>query len=170
MLDLDDLTMQMARNAQTIHQLTLGFSTEAGRWKPDAETWSVVEVLNHLYYEERMDFRLLLAQGFQIEPLRADFIGEYPFSGEFPYDAADAAQAVRAFLDERAQSLIWLRGLGDVDWNAQCQIRRGPISTGDVMAAWVAHDLLHMRQLVELHYAHLTRQLQPNSVIYAGDW
>ena len=39
-----------------------------------------------------------------------------------------------------------------------------------MLAAWVAHDLLHLRQLVELHYAWTAQQLQPYSVAYAGDW
>jgi hypothetical protein len=46
----------------------------------------------------------------------------------------------------------------------------GQISAGDMFASWVAHDLLHIRQLVELHWAYTTRQLQPYNVEYAGGW
>jgi hypothetical protein len=39
-----------------------------------------------------------------------------------------------------------------------------------MFAAWVAHDLLHIRQLVELHYGWTTQQLQPYDAGYAGEW
>jgi hypothetical protein len=36
------------------------------------------------------------------------------------------------------------------------------------MAAWLAHDLLHLRPLVELHWAYLVVRAGPYSVVYAG--
>jgi hypothetical protein len=36
--------------------------------------------------------------------------------------------------------------------------------------AWLAHDLLHMRQIVELRYAYHQWQAQPYRVDYAGEW
>ncbi len=44
------------------------------------------------------------------------------------------------------------------------------MTAGDLLAAWVAHDVLHLRQLVELRYAYLVEEAQPNSVGYAGEW
>jgi hypothetical protein len=41
---------------------------------------------------------------------------------------------------------------------------------GDMLAAWVAHDLLHMRQLVELHRTYTVTQLAPYDTRYAGEW
>jgi hypothetical protein len=34
----------------------------------------------------------------------------------------------------------------------------------------VAHDLLHMRQLVELHRDYMEQQIAPYSARYAGEW
>lgn len=56
-MNLDHLTAQMANQAETIRSLTEGVSDEQARWKPDAESWSILEVVNHLYEEERDDFR-----------------------------------------------------------------------------------------------------------------
>jgi hypothetical protein len=39
-----------------------------------------------------------------------------------------------------------------------------------MFAAWVAHDLLHSRQLVELHWAWVNLQAGGYPVGYAGDW
>ncbi len=46
----------------------------------------------------------------------------------------------------------------------------GSIRAGDMLAAWVAHDLLHTRQLVELRWAYTTSAVLPFRVNYAGDW
>jgi hypothetical protein len=39
-----------------------------------------------------------------------------------------------------------------------------------MVASWVAHDVLHMRQLVELTWAWTTRLVAPYKVNYAGTW
>jgi len=39
-----------------------------------------------------------------------------------------------------------------------------------LFVAWVAHDLLHLRQLVELKWAYGQTQYAPYSAGYAGDW
>jgi hypothetical protein len=77
---------------------------------------------------------------------------------------------LRGFLAAREESLAWLKNLSSPDWEAAYKMPFGPIRAGDVFAAWVAHDLLHMRQLVELHWAYTTRRLQPYRVEYAGEW
>jgi hypothetical protein len=46
----------------------------------------------------------------------------------------------------------------------------GPISAGDLAASWAAHDLLHIRQLVELRRARLLALTAPHRTEYAGDW
>ena len=46
----------------------------------------------------------------------------------------------------------------------------GRLSAGDMLTSWAAHDLLHLRQLVELRFAYLARQARPYSLDYAGEW
>jgi hypothetical protein len=161
---------QMARNAESIRSLTAGVSDEQARWKPDPESWSILEVINHLYDEERQDFRV-----------RLDYILHRP-GEEWPpinppgwvverqYNQRELGPSVENFLQERQRSLEWLRGLGEPDWQKAEQAPWGPFHAGDMFAGWVAHDLLHLRQLVELHYAWTVRAVAPYRVDYAGDW
>jgi hypothetical protein len=79
-------------------------------------------------------------------------------------------ESLERFLSERASSLAWLRSLSEPDWEASYEAPWGPITAGDLAAAWVAHDLLHMRQLVELHWAQATASVVPYQVDYAGAW
>jgi hypothetical protein len=169
-MELELFITQMTNHAGTIHSLTIGISDEQARWKPDPETWSILEVVNHLYDEEREDFRMHL-----------DYILHHP-DQPFPpinptgwvmernYNQRDLAQSVDDFLKERQQSLAWLKGLGTPDWQASVAAPFGQISAGDMFAAWVAHDLLHLRQLVELHWAYTLHAAEPYKVNYAGEW
>ena len=59
-MDLDCLATQMALNAERIRVLCQGISVEQSRWKPGPDSWSILEVVNHLYDEEREDFRARL--------------------------------------------------------------------------------------------------------------
>lgn len=166
----DQLFAQMAGNADRIHSLTIAVSQEQGRWKPNSGTWSILEVITHLYDEEREDFRV-----------RLDIILHHPdqpwpqidptgWVTERKYNQRDLSQSTTNFLQERKKSLAWLKGLSTPDWQAAVAAPFGQIKAGDMFAAWVAHDLLHIRQLVELHWSYTLRSVQPFKVEYAGEW
>ncbi len=79
-------------------------------------------------------------------------------------------ESLQRFLALRRRSGSWLNALPAPDWESAYQAPFGPICAGDIFAAWVAHDLLHMRQLVEIQWALLNQQVTPYSTRYAGDW
>ena len=89
---------------------------------------------------------------------------------ERAYNQRDLAQSLQSFLEERQKSLAWLKGLEKPDWQSSVTAPFGKVSAGDMFAAWVAHDLLHLRQLVELHWAFMLREVAPYKVDYAGEW
>jgi hypothetical protein len=39
-----------------------------------------------------------------------------------------------------------------------------------MLASWLAHDLLHLRQLIELRYQITISRCDPYRVLYAGEW
>jgi hypothetical protein len=169
-MDLEFVTTRMAENAEAIRALAEGVSDEQARWKPSAEDWSILEVINHLYDEEREDFAahldLILHHPDDPWP-RIDPMGWVMERG---YNERDLAQSVKGFLQAREASLAWLRGLAAPDWQASYEAPFGEITAGDMMVSWLAHDLLHMRQLVELQWAYATLLVQPYGVRYAGEW
>ena len=169
-MKIETFTAQMATNAQTIRQLLVGVSDEQARWKPDDKSWSMLETINHLYVEEQSDFRVRLDYVLHkpgIEPPKIDPIG---WVTEHNYNKRQLEPSLNNFLKEREKSLQWLGGLDKPDWNGTYTAYWRPIRAGDLFAAWVAHDILHMRQLVELHYAWTKNQVQPYQVDYAGEW
>lgn len=169
-MQVEALIEQMEANAGRIRGLVQGVGPEQAAWKPDPQSWSILEVVNHLYDEEREDFRV-----------RLDIILHEPGRPWPPIDPQDWVTArgynqrelgasLQGYLSEREASLKWLRELAAPDWEASVPTPWGSITAGDMFAAWAAHDLLHMRQLVELQRAFNLSLSAPYSSQYAGDW
>jgi len=167
---LDHLATPMALNAERIRALSQGISDQQSRWKPDPESWSILEVVNHLYDEEREDFRARLDHVLHRPGQPWPDIDPQGWVTARKYNEREPDVSLSHFLAERKESLAWLQRLSAPDWAATYEAPWGPITAGDVMASWVAHDLLHMRQLVKLHYLFTTAELKPHNVRYAGVW
>jgi hypothetical protein len=161
---------QMADDAQRVRALAEGVSDRQARWRPDPDSWSILEVVNHLLDEEKEDFRVMLDLALHRPDEPRPRIDPGAWVTERKYNERDLGESLQGFLDAREKSLAWLKSLSSPDWEAVYQAPFGPIRAGDVFASWVAHDLLHIRQLVDLHWVYTTRQLQPYKVEYAGEW
>ena len=46
----------------------------------------------------------------------------------------------------------------------------GEMPASETFASWIAHDNLHIRQLVELRRARIENIAKPYDIQYAGDW
>ena len=160
----------MERNTKGIEIYYQNLTAEQSRWKPDAESWSLLEVINHLYDEEREDFRVRMEHVLENRTGTWPSIDPVGWVSTRQYNERDVADSLRLFLEERHRSIRWLRNLSGSNWQASYEAPFGRISAGDLFAAWVAHDLLHLRQIIELYWAWTTDKLQPFSVRYAGDW
>lgn len=169
-MDLQSVLSEMKNNARAIRALVEGCSDHQARWKPDTGSWSVLEVVNHLLDEEREDFRaridvILHHHGEDWSPIDPE-----RWVTERGYNQREVEASLRGFLAAREGSLDWLRNLRAPRWEQGCEAPFGWIRAGDVLASWAAHDLLHVRQLVELKWAYLVRDVEPYSVRYAGVW
>jgi hypothetical protein len=166
----DYLIAQLETNPSRIRSLVEGVSLEQARWRPSPQAWSLLEVVNHLYDEEQFDFRVrldcILRQ--PDEPFPA--IDPQGWVTERRYNERELSSSLQNFLDERRKSLVWLRTLRDPQWDAAHEAQWGVMHAGEALAAWAAHDLLHMRQLVELHYQYTAQSAAPYPVEYAGYW
>ncbi len=171
-MDLDYYRKQLADNAQRIRALVEGVTDQQARWRPAADAWSILEVLCHLLEEEQKDF-----------PVRLDYTLNRPGESwpaidpagwvvEHAYNEQNVDESLQAFLQERRASLVWLETLEAAPWQTTYAAPWGAIAAGDLLISWAAHDLLHMRQLVELlwAYAYNEQQAGSYSMRYAGEW
>ena len=169
-MNLASITNQMASSARAIQSLAQDVPEQQARWKPREEDWSIVEVVSHLADEEVQDFRTRLDVTLHRPGEKWPPIDPQGWVTKRRYNEQDPAQSLRRFLLAREESLAWLKGLDVPDWQAAYEAPFGQITAGDILGAWVAHDLLHLRQLVELHWSHTTRMVEPYQVRYAGEW
>jgi len=170
MLNFELCVARLTRQAQDIRQMALGISVEQARWKPDADSWSILEVVNHLYDEEREDFRVRLKHILERAEGMPPPIDPQGWVTSRAYNERDLEDSMMKFFQERSASLTWLRSLTAPDWDSAIEMRLGRLTAGDMLTSWVAHDLLHLRQLVELRYAYLRQDVAPYQIGYAGDW
>lgn len=172
MTTITDRIEELRRNGAVIATLVDGISDEQARWRPAPEQWSIVEVVNHLADEEHEDFRLRLeltlsdpgAEWPPIDPER-DVVAR-------DYNAREIGASIESFVEQRRRSLEWLESLasGDADLDrAHEHPVLEPLRAGDLLAAWSAHDLLHLRQIVRLQLEYLREHARPYSTRYAGD-
>jgi hypothetical protein len=164
------LIAELARGGEMIAILGQGFSPEEARQRPAEGAWCLLEVLGHLLEEERHDFRPRLRAALLglTEPLPPLDTQAALTAGNYLEQRAEALLA--QFLNERQRTIAWLETMGEVTWDGVYQAGFGPLRAGDILASWVAHDTLHLRQLVELRYARLRALAAPYAIDYAGEW
>ncbi len=171
MIYLDNIIQQLSANAETVRAFLAHISPNQAEWKPDPETWSLKDVMQHFYNEERIDFRMHIKEVFHDPPIPW---GEWHDNQYIPVETFQ--QALDLFLQERAASLDWLRSIQSPDWDVAHKASFGPqnevivLRAGDILVSWLAHDFLHIRQLNELNFAWTQSQAAPYSVDYAGGW
>jgi uncharacterized damage-inducible protein DinB len=159
----------LGKTVSQILDVTADLDDHAYRWKPATDRWSIVEVLGHLVDEEREDFRVRLAMVLENSPKSWPPIDPVGWATARSYNTRDPAAVRAAFRTERDRSLEWLAGLADAPWdNRHPHPRLGPLRAGDLLAAWAAHDLLHLRQVVNLRIGILQDETSPFSTAYAG--
>lgn len=162
---------QLAMNTITIHQMVNHVDSIQAPWKPDAAQWSVLEVINHLVDIECEDFRPQLHQVLagSDEPLPA--IDPQQWVRDRAYNQRDLGTSVARYCAERQHSLTWLQQVADVNWSIRSQHpQQQRWRAGDLLVAWVAHDVLHLRQLVEVQWAYNLTRFTSYDPSYAGTW
>lgn len=162
---------RLQANAVIFQQLLVGVDDSQARWRPAPGKWSLLEVINHLADEERDDFRrrldLVLHHPGEIWPR----IDPPVWAEERRYNSRELDVSLRDFLAARKHSVEWLRGLTTFDENAAYpHPALGRLTAGMLLHSWLAHDLLHIRQMTRLHYEYLQKAAGAEAVAYAGSW
>lgn len=170
-MDLQYFIARLATNRQVFAGLINGCTTEQARWKPSPDAWSILEVINHLLDEEREDFRqrldLVLSDPEQSWPR----IEPQDWVTTRCYNERDLDKSLNNFFAEREKSLSWLSHLGTPNWQNRYEHPDGrAITAGDLLASWLAHDFLHVRQLSRIHWQYVGALAEPHQTTYGGPW
>jgi hypothetical protein len=169
-MEFQTLYQELIQSTEMIRSLLSGINAEDAKVKPSAGKWSILEVVCHLYDEEREDFRehldfILHRQHEEWHP-----ISPFAWVKLRKYNQQNLNTMKKRFFNEREKSLRWLKSLKNADWNTKHKSRWGSMTAGDMFSAWVAHDNLHIRQLVELRRFRIEKITKPYKIRYAGEW
>ena len=157
-------------NASTFKSMLENTSTDQARWKPSAEKWSLLEVTNHLYDEEREDFRQRLKNVLEDPRKPWSPIDPANWVVERAYNQREINKSLDNFLAERRRSVEWLKNLRSPGWQAtHHHPKMGKMSAEKLLANWLAHDYLHIRQICFLQWSYLSNQTPSINLEYAGN-
>lgn len=169
-MEFGTLYRELTHSTEMIRALLAGVGEEEARIRPSRGSWSILEVVCHLYDEEREDFREHL--DFIVHRQREEWhpIAPQAWVKLRKYNGRDFKTMRAKFFRERKKSIIWLGGLKNANWKTRYKSKFGSMTAGDMFASWVAHDNLHIRQLVELRRARIEKIVKPHHIGYAGEW
>jgi hypothetical protein len=164
------ITDNLSRNRSVFSGLLNGLSKEEYLWKPAPDKWCLLEIVCHLYDEEREDFRARVKHVLETPESPMPPIDPAGWVAERKYMEKDYNGMLKMFLEERERSVSWLRSLVAPPWeNAYQHPKVGPVTAELIFVNWHAHDLLHMRQIIGVKHKYLAQQTK-ESLEYAGNW
>jgi hypothetical protein len=168
-MDHDKIIEQLFHHISIVKSITDGMLNRQAGWKPSREDWSVLEIINHMVDEERDDFRARLRLALEDPEATWPPIDPEGWAKERNYNKRDFKQSLSNFFNERKFSVSWLKELDSPDWkSAGRHPKIGPMSAEQVLVNWLAHDLLHIRQILAVQWAYLAYTVDPVSLDYAG--
>ena len=163
---------QLRHNLSLFQALFEGADKDFISWRKSSEDWSFLIVACHLRDEEAEDFlpriKLLL-----FNP-DGDFAPIDPegWVTERAYEHQNYAEVVSSFINMRKASLDYLESLDPASeaWNNTKEHPHfGTVTAQFFLDNWLAHDLLHIRQLTRIRYDFVSAN-SDYSMAYAGTW
>ncbi|MGB0918594.1 MAG: DinB family protein, partial [Flavobacteriales bacterium] len=143
---------------------------ESYRWKPSAEKWNLLDVVSHFVDEEVEDFRARVGSILNDPSKPLQPFNPEAWVMERKYSENNFESKIAEFVAERAKSVAWLRGLNNPKWdNAFQHPKVGPVTAQLILENWLAHDILHIRQILGLKYGYLKVNAK-SPLDYAGNW
>jgi hypothetical protein len=162
---------KLDKNYQVFQSLLENITENQAMWKPTPEKWSLLEVVNHLYDEEREDFRQRIALVLEDSNKSWPPIDPDGWVSTREYYKRKMKSSLSNFLQEREKSIRWLRSLNSPDWKVYYKHPQlGDMSAEVILANWLAHDYLHIRQIDFLLWAYLSNIAPSINLNYAGSW
>ena len=167
-MDFQEQIRQLSATVKILPLLLDNIPVLQARWKPLPDKWSLLEVLNHMLDEEVRDFRNRLDLTLHHPGKEWPAIDPVQWASTNRYNDRDLQQSLVSFTQERDKSVAWLKDLIKPDWEKTYNHSKfGPIRAGDLMVSWVAHDQIHLRQMINLKIMYLEKTSEPYSTSYA---
>lgn len=166
----EQLINRLEKNLSVINDQFNNREREEYFYKPDTESWSMIQVLSHLVDEEGFDFRARLFSVIDDPHKKIPSFDPVETMAAKNFVDEDYNELLDQFMDERINSVAMLRLVEKSKWdNAYDHPKVGPLSARFFLANWVAHDYIHIQQINRLAYQYLKKKTQID-LKYAGNF
>ncbi|MBL0340366.1 MAG: DinB family protein [Bacteroidetes bacterium] len=157
-------------NDAVFKQLLSQLSSKEYLWREHEGKWNLLEVVCHLYDEERDDFKTRFKSVLDDPDKPFPPIDPVGWVTDRNYSEQDFNTMVAKFLLERKASIAWLQSLENPPLeNSYMHPKLGPMSGRFILSNWLAHDYLHIRQILRIKYNYL-QYTSEQDLSYAGEW
>lgn len=169
-MNYNKIIQELKRNKNIFKGLLENIPPEEHLWKPKPGKWCLLEIICHLLDEEVEDFRTRVTYVLETPELALPPIDPGMWVKERNYIEQNFNKTLKTFLKERERSVSWLLALTNPKWdNFYKHPKLGPMSAKLFLSNWLAHDYLHIRQIVSLKFEYL-KYLSNEGLNYAGEW
>ena len=160
--------IELARFPLVLDAVLNDLDTAAWRARPAAAEWAPIQIVCHLRDEEVEDFgarlRVIVEGGTAFAPIDPE-----GWAAARRYLDADGPATLAELVRRRAVSVAWLETIAPARLAGAVEhARAGRLSGLDLLAAWVAHDRLHLAQLTSTLARVWAERWAPLRSEYAG--
>ena len=161
---------ELERNGVVFETLLHDLPDEMVRWRPAVGKWNLLEIICHLLDEEREDFRVRLSMLLKDPNAALPSINPEGWVTQRNYQDQDFESTLDVVILEREKSVERLRSLKNAHWENEFNHPKfGGMSAQLFLENWLAHDYLHMRQIIATKFAYL-KEFGSEPLNYAGNW
>ncbi|MEW4923377.1 DinB family protein [Algibacter sp. 2305UL17-15] len=169
-MEFKGIIQQLENNNSVFENLLKNKTENQYLWRPKPEKWCLLEIIGHLLDEEIYDFRASVKHALEHPTQPLVPINPEGWVTEHQYISRDYNQTLQLFLEERTISIKWLKMQTDVNWNSSLtHPDLGELSAGFFLRNWLAHDYLHIRQILNYQYGFF-KSTSDIDLSYAGSW
>ncbi len=169
-MNTNHIIEELKRNKTVFKDILENLPQEQYSWRFNPDKWCLLEIVCHLLDEEREDFRQRVRNILINPELPLNSIDPVGWVKLRKYIERDYDTVLKDFLNERENSIKWLQHLENPKWeNVYKHPKLGNLSSKMIFANWLAHDYLHIRQILKLKYEYL-KNISGDELNYAGEW
>lgn len=167
-MNSEKIIEELERNKTVFKELLSTIEKDVYLWKANPNKWCILELVCHLLDEELEDFRIRVQYVLKSPERTLPPIDPASWVKDRKYIEQDYKTKVASLLLEREKSIQWLQGLKEPKWDTINQHPKvGPRSAMLFLANWLAHDYLHINQLLKIKLEYLKVHSGEN-LEYAG--